>query len=81
MLNSRFALLGWAEANVMIGFFFFYWFLTPVLYVRPAPSMTGHSNIELTPSARGIVLQRLAQPVHAVSISYYSYHYHNAQSV
>ncbi|EDR06311.1 oligopeptide transporter [Laccaria bicolor S238N-H82] len=23
---------GWAEANVMIGFFFFYWFLTPVLY-------------------------------------------------
>ncbi|KAF4610329.1 hypothetical protein D9613_010456 [Agrocybe pediades] len=22
----------WAEANVMIGFFFFYWFLTPLLY-------------------------------------------------
>lgn len=22
----------WAEANVMIGFFFFFWFLTPVLY-------------------------------------------------
>lgn len=22
----------WAEANVMIGFFFFYWFLTPILY-------------------------------------------------
>ncbi|KAL9709483.1 hypothetical protein Ac2012v2_007219 [Leucoagaricus gongylophorus] len=24
--------LGWAEANVMIGFFFFFWFLTPTLY-------------------------------------------------
>ncbi|KAG6849247.1 hypothetical protein H0H93_010061 [Arthromyces matolae] len=26
----------WAEANVMIGFFFFYWFLTPIFYASPS---------------------------------------------
>ncbi|PPQ95410.1 hypothetical protein CVT26_008256 [Gymnopilus dilepis] len=32
---NQIAFIGrWAEANVMIGFFFFYWFLTPVLYYK-----------------------------------------------
>jgi len=32
-IGSPLATPWWAEANVMIGFFFFYWFLTPILYV------------------------------------------------
>ncbi|KAJ3500601.1 hypothetical protein NLJ89_g9722 [Agrocybe chaxingu] len=39
--NLRIAFIGsplatpwWAEANVMIGFFVFYWFLTPLLYYK-----------------------------------------------
>ncbi|KAF9473387.1 small oligopeptide transporter [Pholiota conissans] len=31
-IGSPLATPWWAEANVMIGFFFFYWFLTPLLY-------------------------------------------------
>ncbi|KAF8066877.1 OPT oligopeptide transporter protein-domain-containing protein [Lyophyllum atratum] len=31
-IGSPLATPWWAEANVMIGFFFFYWFLTPILY-------------------------------------------------
>jgi OPT family small oligopeptide transporter len=42
----------WAEANVMIGFFFFYWFLTPVLYYSnvwhsqymPISSLSAYDN-------------------------------------
>ncbi|KAF8908210.1 oligopeptide transporter [Gymnopilus junonius] len=33
-IGSPLATPWWAEANVMIGFFFFYWFLTPVLYYK-----------------------------------------------
>ncbi|PFH48073.1 hypothetical protein AMATHDRAFT_6159 [Amanita thiersii Skay4041] len=31
-IGSPLATPWWAEANVMIGFLFFYWFLTPILY-------------------------------------------------
>jgi len=31
-IGSPLATPWWAEANVMIGFFFFYWFLTPIFY-------------------------------------------------
>ncbi|KAF8625334.1 hypothetical protein AX17_006876 [Amanita inopinata Kibby_2008] len=31
-IGSPLATPWWAEANVMIGFFFFYWLLTPILY-------------------------------------------------
>ncbi|KAL0958799.1 hypothetical protein HGRIS_014119 [Hohenbuehelia grisea] len=33
-IGSPLATPWWAEANVMIGFVFFYWFLTPLLYYR-----------------------------------------------
>ncbi|PPQ81817.1 hypothetical protein CVT25_013653 [Psilocybe cyanescens] len=33
-IGSPLATPWWAEANVMIGFFFFYWFLTPLLYYK-----------------------------------------------
>ncbi|KAF5381591.1 hypothetical protein D9615_005535 [Tricholomella constricta] len=33
-IGSPLATPWWAEANVMIGFFFFYWFLTPILYYK-----------------------------------------------
>ncbi|KAF8996022.1 small oligopeptide transporter [Cyathus striatus] len=42
----------WAEANVMIGFVFFYWFLTPILYYKnvwhsqymPISSLNAYDN-------------------------------------
>ncbi|KAG6901778.1 hypothetical protein C0995_008024 [Termitomyces sp. Mi166 len=38
-IGSPLATPWWAEANVMIGFFFFYWFLTPIFYVRASPPL------------------------------------------
>lgn len=35
-IGSPLATPWWAEANVMIGFLFFYWFLTPILYYTNA---------------------------------------------
>lgn len=33
-IGSPLATPWWAEANVAFGFAFFFWFLTPILYVR-----------------------------------------------
>lgn len=33
-IGSPLATPWWAEANIAVGFVFFFWFLTPVLYVR-----------------------------------------------
>ncbi|THH22516.1 hypothetical protein EUX98_g8179 [Antrodiella citrinella] len=35
LIGSPLATPWWAEANVVVGFIFFYWILTPVLYVIP----------------------------------------------
>ncbi|KIK00651.1 hypothetical protein K443DRAFT_7500 [Laccaria amethystina LaAM-08-1] len=51
-IGSPLATPWWAEANVMIGFFFFYWFLTPVLYYlnvwhsqyMPISSLNAYDN-------------------------------------
>lgn len=51
-IGSPLATPWWAEANVMIGFFFFYWFLTPLLYYNnvwnsqylPISSLNAYDN-------------------------------------
>ncbi|PPQ69348.1 hypothetical protein CVT24_001643 [Panaeolus cyanescens] len=51
-IGSPLATPWWAEANVMIGFFFFYWFLTPLLYYNnvwhsqylPISALTAFDN-------------------------------------
>ncbi|KJA17684.1 hypothetical protein HYPSUDRAFT_170303 [Hypholoma sublateritium FD-334 SS-4] len=51
-IGSPLATPWWAEANVMIGFFVFYWFLTPVLYYSnvwysqymPISSLVAYDN-------------------------------------
>ncbi|TFK31608.1 small oligopeptide transporter [Crucibulum laeve] len=54
-IGSPLATPWWAEANVMVGFFFFYWFLTPVLYYTdvwhsqymPISSLSAYDNTGL----------------------------------
>ncbi|KAF7334639.1 OPT oligopeptide transporter [Mycena venus] len=39
-IGSPLATPWWAEANIAVGFVFFFWILTPALYVRTAPPLS-----------------------------------------
>jgi hypothetical protein len=52
-IGSPLATPWWAEANVAVGFGFFFWFLAPVLYVSSPTSMySQYPLISLLSSTR-----------------------------
>jgi OPT family oligopeptide transporter len=69
-IGSPLATPWWAEANVTIGFVFFFWIMTPILYVLHSyTSIMLFERLILSSSTRIRGIQRLRRTCHCVYLS------------